>query len=327
MRSNFSPALCFLASSLMTFSAFGQDPLQRPITPGNINDPNMNINLPAQRVGLEDLLAIQVYDSPEFSRTVRVSSDGSIRLPMLKAAIPVKGMLPDEISKAVGDALQSEKLLVDPFVTVNIAEYHSRPINVGGAVKAPTIFQAIGTVTLLDALSRAGGPDSTIAGPDVIVTRPNGTDGTQSVQRVPLKALMAGSDPELNLKLTGGEQIRVPEVGRIIVQGSVLKPGVYPVLDPLSTNTVTTAIAQAGGLMQYSAHYAIITRIDDQGVTHTINVPLWDIQDHKKPDVQLQARDILQVPDSPRRRITQTTLQTLSGVGASTTTGLIIYRH
>ena len=54
-------------------------------------------------------------------------------------------------------------------------EYHSRPISVGGAVRNPVIFQAVGKVTLLDALARAGGvlPDiSGITSNEVVVTRP-----------------------------------------------------------------------------------------------------------------------------------------------------------
>ena len=114
---------------------------------------------------------------------------------------------------------------------VSIVEYHSRPISVSGAVKTPTIFQAIGSVSLLDALARAGGVAPDQAGAEIIVTRPNGDTNTQSIQRIPVKALISGADPELNIKLTGGEQIRVPDVGKIIVAGSVNKPGPYPILD------------------------------------------------------------------------------------------------
>lgn len=311
-------AICF--GLLAALTAFAQDPAQR--TALQTLDPNLNINLPMQKIGPEDLLGIRVYDSPEFTQTVRVSADGTIRLPMMKSPIQVQGLMPEEIGRRVEEALKNEMLLVDPFVTINVAEYHSRPISVNGAVKTPTIFQAIGNVTLLDALARGGGPDTLTAGPDVIVTRPNGSSG-QSVQRIPLKALLAGADPELNIKLLGGEEIRIPPVGQIIVEGSVVKPGPYPVLDPISLNTVTTAIAQAGGLIQYAAHTVFIIRIDDQGVTHRITVPLWDIQKHKKPDVTLQARDILQVPDSSARRITQNTINSITGVGAAATTAAI----
>ena len=41
-------------------------------------------NLPAQAIGPADLLAISVYGAPELTRTVRVSSEGLVRLPMLR---------------------------------------------------------------------------------------------------------------------------------------------------------------------------------------------------------------------------------------------------
>jgi len=320
MRKNLSIAIFFgLISAL---SALAQDASFHAVPPPAV-DPNLNTNLPIQKVGPEDLLAIQVYDSPEFTRSVRVSADGTIRLPMLKSPVKVQGMLPDEIVVAIADALKRDMLLVDPFVTVNIAEYHSHPVSVTGAVKLPVIFQAVGDVTLLQAIARAGGIDTPNAGPEVIVTRPNGPAGGQSVQRIPLKPLFEGADAELNLKLTGGEEIRVPPVGQIIVEGNVVKPGTYPVLDPISINTVTTAIAQAGGLAPYAEHVVYIIRTDAQGQTHRIPVQLWDIQKHKAPDVTLQAKDILQVPDSPRRRITQTSINTLTGVGAAATSAAI----
>jgi polysaccharide export outer membrane protein len=319
MRSKQSIAICF--GLLSTLTAFAQDSA-RPVASGS--DPTVNVNLPMQKVGPEDLLGIQVYDSPEFTRTVRVSAEGTIRLPMLKAPVKVSGMLPSEIEVQVQEALKREQLLVDPYVTVNVADYHSRPVSVVGAVRLPTIFQAIGTVRLLDAITRAGGLDIANAGPEIIVTRPNGNDGAELVQRIPSKALLAGTDPELNIKLSGGEEVRVPEVAKIIVEGSVVRPGIYPVQDPIALNTVMTAIAQAGGLIQYADHKAYIIRVDDQGVTHRIEVPLWDIQNRKKPDMTLQARDILQVPDSPKRRITQTTINSVTGVGSSAASSAIL---
>ena len=41
-------------------------------------------NLPQQAIGANDLIAVSVYDAPELTRTVRVESDGVIRLPLLK---------------------------------------------------------------------------------------------------------------------------------------------------------------------------------------------------------------------------------------------------
>lgn len=290
--------------------------------PVPVADLNPSSNLPFQPVGPEDLIGLQVYDAPEFTRTVRVSEQGSIRLPMLKEPIRVQGLLPNEIEVMVKEALVREQLFVDPFVTVNIVEYHSRPISVSGAVKTPTIFQAIGTVTLTDALARAGGVDPNMAGPEIIITRPNGDSGTQSIQRIPYKALINSSDPELNIKLTGGEQIRVPDVGKFVVFGSVNKPGAYPVLDG-NANTVLTAIAQAQGTVQFFSHTAYLYRPDDKGTVHEIAVPLGDILKRKSPDIPLQAKDSLYVPDSSGRRVTQNLVTTMTGVGASAVLSLV----
>src|SRR5512135_1883429 len=79
-------------------------------------------NLPAQSIGPNDLIAVSVYDSPEFSRTVRVGADGLIRLPMLPGTIKAQGLYPSQLEKTIAQALKDAQLLVDPFVTVTIAE-------------------------------------------------------------------------------------------------------------------------------------------------------------------------------------------------------------
>jgi polysaccharide biosynthesis/export protein len=314
----------FLALSFVLVGALpvGAQDAARQIVPGG-SDPGASSNLPIQRVGPDDLLGLQVYDAPEFTRTVRIAADGTIRLPMMKSPLRVQGLLPGEIEALLTDALEREKLFVDPYVTVNIVEYHSRPISVTGAVRTPTIFQAVGNVTLLDALARAGGLLPDVAGNEIVVTRDEGDSGSGSVQRISAKALMAGAGPELNLKLTGGEEIRVPDVGKIVVTGNVMKPGVYPVLDPIQTNTVKSAIGQAQGLAQYWGTTGYIYRTDDKGVTHEIAIPLRQIMGRKAPDVTLQARDVLYIPDSSGRRITQETVTALMGMGNAAAAALI----
>jgi len=291
-----------------------------------VADVSPSSNLVQQKVGPDDLIGLQVYDAPEFSRTVRVSADGSIRLAGLPEPIRVQGLMPDDISVLVKEALVRAQLYVDPFVTTTVMEYHSRPISVSGAVRVPTMFQAIGDVFLSDAIARAGGVIPDQAGPEIIVTKPNGDTGTQSIQRIPIKALQSGTQPELNLKLVGGEKITVPDVGKFVVAGSVVKPGPYPVLDG-NPNTVMTAIAQAGGTIQYYDHTVYIYRPDQTGARHEIPVDLGKIQQRKAPDVTLQASDILFVPDSSRRRITQNTLNAIIGVsGAAAVAGIYVAR-
>jgi hypothetical protein len=109
----------------------------RPPVPLEPTSTNLPANLPAQPVGTNDLLMISVYDAPELSRSVRVGADGYIRIPMLKQRIKAEGALPAQLEHSIAAALVQEGILVDPVVTVGIAEYHSRPISVAGAVRTP----------------------------------------------------------------------------------------------------------------------------------------------------------------------------------------------
>ncbi len=284
-------------------------------------------NLPAQPIGANDLIAISVYDSPELTRTVRVGDDGMIRLPMLKQRIRADSLLPGELENAITEALTGERILVDPIVTVTILEYHSRPISVVGAVRKPVTFQAVGKVTLLDALVMAEGATSD-AGPELLLTRPQpeDADAPPPVERIPLQALLSAMDPSLNVTLTGGEEIRVPEARMIYVVGNVKKPGAFPVRDGPET-TVLKVLALAEGLVPYAARRAYILR-PAAGSTERQEIPieLEQILQRKVADVALQADDILYVPDNKGRRRTVEIIERVSGFGMATASGVLIWR-
>ncbi len=181
-------------------------------------------NLPIERIGANDLLSVSVYDAPEFTRSVRVNPEGAIRLPMLPQTVKAAGLLPSELETAIAAALKEAELIADPYVTVAVSEYHSRPVTVIGAVKRPVVFQAAGDVTLLDALARAEGlaPE---AGGEILLSHPSFDGQRGPVQRISIKALIENADPALNIVLTGGEDIRVPEAERIFILGDVKKSG------------------------------------------------------------------------------------------------------
>lgn len=284
-----------------------------------LNAANLPPNLPAQKIGTDDLIAIAVYGSPELSRTVRVSSEGVIRLPMLQGRVKVEGLLPAQVEIAVAEAIRAEQILIDPVVTVSIAEYRSRPISVAGAVRRPLTFQAYGTVTLLDALTRAEGlsPD---AGSEILVSKAQkGPDGTATtlVQRIPVKGLIDAADPELNLRLTGGEEIRIPEVGRIYVVGNIKKPGAFSIRDATDTS-VLKLLALSEGLMPYSNDQAFIYRREGAtGGKNEIAFDLKKIIDRKSPDIVLLANDILYVPEKKGKRATLAAIEKLLLFGSA----------
>jgi polysaccharide export outer membrane protein len=311
--SRFPGALCRFIG-LVLCAALTQAQNQPP-RPASVSFPNESSNLPTQKVGVDDLLGISVYDGPELTRTVRVSSDGTIRLPMMKQRIQVNGLFPADVETAIAAQLTQEQIMVDPIVSVSVVESRSRPISVAGAVKQPITFQASGSTTLLDALNRAGGL-SDIAGPEILVTRPQqDPDGKilSLTQRITVKRLIDSADPELNLKLQGGEEVRVPEAGRVYIVGNVKKPGAFPMRDS-AESSVLKALALAEGLAPYSGQMAYIYRTEGgTGGKNEIPIELKNILARKSPDVPLLANDVLYITDRSGRRSLAHALDLLGG--------------
>ena len=270
-------------------------------------------NLPSQPIGASDLLAISVYGAPELTRTVRVGDDGLIRLPMLRRKIDVLGRMPGQVETLLAEALVEEEILVDPAVSVAIAEYHSRPISVAGAVKAPLTFQAVGKTTLLEALTRAQGL-SEDAGPEILLTRAG-----EMVERIPIKKLIDAADPLWNVTLAGGEEVRVPAAGHVFVAGNVKHPGAFRV-DSGGETTVLKAVALAEGLAPFATKDAYIFRAGQAEVL----VELSKIMDRKTADVALAANDILYIPDNRSRRTTMNAIEKAIGFATGTASGALI---
>ena len=79
-------------------------------------------------------------------------------------------------------------------------------------------------------------------------------------------------------------------------------------------------------MTQFSGKLAYIQRTDDRiGAKAEIAVELKKIMDRKAPDVELQPKDILYIPDNSGRRLTATVLERLAGFGSSTASGVLIY--
>lgn len=307
--------LTMLLGLLLAVAAAGQERAAAP---------EAGANLPARPLQAQDLVAVNVYGAPELSRTVRLSETGSIRLPMLDQPVAAAGLMPAELETRVAAALVAEHVLVDPAVTVTIAEYHGRPVSVVGAVRQPVTFPVYGKITLLEALARAQGLNTEASG-EILVSRP-APSGIPTVVRVPVKALMDAADPALNLSLEGGEEVRVPQIGHIFVVGNVRKPGEFPAGAGASI-TVLKAVALAEGLAPFPKKQAYIYRRAENapGAPATeILVELRKIMDRQSPDVELNANDILYIPDSRAARNTANALEKALAFVAGTASGALI---
>lgn len=284
--------------------------------------------LPSQALGADDLLQIMVPYCPELSRSFRISADGSLSLPLLKQRIQVAGLEPTQVEQKIAAALVSEQVLIDPVVNVSVLEYRSKPVNVVGAVNRPITFQAGGDTTLIDAIAKAGGLTTSVGSTITVTRHEQSPDGTMhvSVQSIPVRGLMDQADARLNVKLVGGEEVRVPEAGHIFVAGNVKRPGSFAIQENSDT-TVVKALALSEGLEAYSSKDAYIYREAGPGKPREqIVVQLSQIMKRKSPDVVLQPDDILYIPENGSQKMTAKVLAQLAGFGASTATGMLIYR-
>jgi polysaccharide export outer membrane protein len=263
---------------------------------------------------------IYVADCPEASRSYRLSATGELVIPLIKTPLQVAGLLPSAIEKKLADELVAEKVLVSPMVSVAVVEYRSRPVTVAGAVARPVTLQALGRVTLLDALAQAGGLTN-VAGPEIVLKR----SVSAPEERIPVQKLMSGAEPALNITLKGGEEIRVPEAGKIYVVGNVKSPGTYPVSDS-EGSSVLKALAQSQGLLPFSRKEGFVYRAAP-GTTDRkeIHIAVNDIMQRHAPDFPLLPNDILYIPDNSKKRMSAAVIDRITGLGGQTLSNFVLW--
>jgi polysaccharide export outer membrane protein len=302
-----------------------------PVAPKAVlpaSDNAFDAGLPAfsdYRLGPEDLVWISVLDSPEFSRPVRVSGAGTIRLPLVKRPIQAQGKTSTELEQEIARVLIDEGLLRDPEVAVSIREFHSKPVSVSGAVRGPVVFQAVRPVTLNEAIDRAGGLAEN-AGTEIVVSFPERDGQPPRVMRVPVKALDDVPGGKTEIWIRGGEDIRVPQAGRVYLLGGVTKPGAVLISgdQPL---TLLRALALAGGVTPAAGSKAFLLRNPGNGgQKQELALNLKKLMKRQNPDLPLQSEDVIFIPDSNSKKLAQTGMAAAVSGLIYTATGALIWR-
>ena len=264
------------------------------------------------KIGPEDLLEISVFEDEKLNKTVRVSSQGNISLPLL-GILRVKGLTGNELEKEIRDLL-AEKYFQDPHVSIFIKEYRNQRISVMGAVEKPGIYDVTGQKTVLDILAIAGGLKED-AGQLLFLIRPprlegevpkekkDSNDQTPRSFMIDLEELLVKGDLALNLSLIHGDVINIPVSGKIFVGGEVKSPGGFPLRG--KKLTVSQAIALAGGLKsEASGAETKIFRYSEKGTGKEIlPANVYEIQKGKEEDFYLKENDIIIVPKSGTKAV------------------------
>ena len=112
-----------------------------------------------------------------------------------------------EIARLIRNTLIKKQILTDPSVVVTIKEYNSKRVTVLGQVQKPGSFPLTPGLTLIQAISQAGGLNS-IANRDRVNLTRKKKDGSKTVT-LSVEAITEGRSPDIPLQ--AGDQIYVHE--------------------------------------------------------------------------------------------------------------------
>jgi polysaccharide export outer membrane protein len=275
------------------------------------------------RIGPEDLLEISVFEVEKLNKTVRVSSQGNISIPLL-GVLMVKGLTANQLERELTHLL-AEKYLRNPQVSVFIKEYRSQRVSVLGAVKEPRVFEVTGQRTILDMLAMAGGLNDD-AGGTLFLFRPSHV-GTEAPTKekdpegegprtfiISLEELLVKGDLALNLPVIHGDVVNIPVSDKVFVGGEVWRPGGF--LLGGKKMTLSQAVVLAGGLKpQARASETRIFRYSQAGTGREIlTADVYAIQKGKIEDLTLKDNDIIIVPKHGVKAFLVGLKETLTGV-------------
>jgi polysaccharide export outer membrane protein len=156
------------------------------------------------KIGVGDLLQIEVYDEPDLSVEVRVLTDGLISVPLI-GAVAARGLTVTEFESKLTKLL-GEKYLVDPHVTVIVKEFSN--VYVFGEVKNPGAFPLTGKMTVFEAVTLAGGFTEVANRSGVKVNRQK--DGAETTYQLDIERLAKKGDTSQDMELESNDRVIVP---------------------------------------------------------------------------------------------------------------------
>jgi protein involved in polysaccharide export with SLBB domain len=125
----------------------------RPITSMVVTQDQL---APDDRLGVDDVFDVRVFDEPNLSGTYRVSADGTVDYPLI-GRVKVYGLRSGEIQAEIAGRLQKGEYLKSPQVSVMVKEWNSRKISVIGQVQRPGSVPYFPRMTIVEAIAAAGG--------------------------------------------------------------------------------------------------------------------------------------------------------------------------
>lgn len=335
MRTKLSLIVAIACACLLAGFSHAQEPQQQqPAAPSASQSPGMDIQgSKAYLLGPGDVLDIRVFGQPELSTSnAQIDSDGNLSsLPFLETPISAKCRTDKQVQKDIAAAYS--KFINNPQVSVRIAERNSRqPATVFGAVRQSARVEMKRKVRLNELIAVSGGFTERASGTiQILHTEPlmcpepgeeedaKPIDGTKIPLQIVKIAELRSGKAEANPVIRPGDYVLVTEAEPVYITGAVAAPnGVY-LRDQL---TLTRALAMVGGTRKEAKLNEVIIYRQIPGTTKQdiIKVDVAAIKKNQKPDVLLQAYDVIDVPEASMfspGRIGPTLLGAITGGMAS----------
>lgn len=263
-------------------------------------------------IGAGDVLSISVLGVKELNQHTRVSNSGKIHLPYL-GIIRVVDMTTAQLEAEISRLLRERGLVNEAWVKVSVEEYRAQPVYVLGEVMLPGQFVIKDEMYLVDLITLAGGFNDVATPVGYLYRRkpnagslPEGEAVADEAIPIDFQALNEGRNPELNLKLRGGDVLYVPQrrTDFFYVVGDVLAPGFFEIRPDAAAILLSQALSRAGGpLRTAKMSDAVVVRFGQNGERKEMRVDFKAILMGQQPDIPVQPNDIIFVPGSTAKTL------------------------
>ena len=166
--------------------------------------PTQQVYLEDTTLGPGDVFEVRVFQQEKMSQIYSASAAGPISFPLL-GDVTVDGKSPAQIEKEIRDRL-ADGYLKDPQVSVLVKEYKSKKISVFGQVRKPGTLGFTDGMTVVEAVSQAGGFTPMARENAVTITRD--MDDKKTTYTVPVEQIGKGKAAQFYIR--PGDVIFVP---------------------------------------------------------------------------------------------------------------------
>ena len=147
-----------------------------------------------ERLGVDDVFEVRVFEEPTLTGLFRVTADGAIDYPLI-GRITVIAQSSGDVQKVISDKLG--EYVKSPQVTVTVKEWNSRKVSVLGQVQKPGPVPYFSRMTIVDAIASAGGFTGIAAKNSVTLRRE--AKGIVVSRTYPVAEITAGRYPNVGL--------------------------------------------------------------------------------------------------------------------------------